>query len=283
MALLVRRFSTLIAVLALAAVLLPAAGAGSRETVLPTLYVDYAMNCTFAITDDDGKRVSSIPAGTYQVHVASVVVFAVVDLSGIDDFTACKGFVQFQLTGPGVSLFTTLQDGDEDKDYFKETFHGGGTYAAVDLNRPAVARAVFTATAGSGSANAPASPYVPSASATKPTASTDIVGSARKTYPFRGTLSASVDAAGKLKLLHNGRSVDSLKEGKYTTRVADRSKNAGFYFKLLNKNGAVVSSVTATTIPFVGNRTTTLTLKKGQWGFTAAGNGKKTLFIVVGT
>src|SRR4029078_799480 len=122
MALLVRRFLTLTAVLSTAAVLVATASGGARDTVLPSLYVDYALNCTFVITDDDGKRVSSIAPGTYQVLVRSVVVFALVDLSGIDDFTACKVFVQFQLSGPGVSTFTNLQEGDEDVDSFKATF-----------------------------------------------------------------------------------------------------------------------------------------------------------------
>src|SRR5262245_55759499 len=97
MALFVRRFVTPAAVLA-------TAGAGSRDTVLPSLYFDYAMNCSFTVTDDNGRRVTSIAPGTYQVFVRSVVVFAMVDLSGIDDFTACKGFVQFQLSGPGVNV-----------------------------------------------------------------------------------------------------------------------------------------------------------------------------------
>src|SRR4051812_36071428 len=129
MTLFVRRLFTLIAVMAGAVVLSVPAGAGTSDTVLPTLYVDYALNCTFVVTDDDGKRVTSVAPGTYQILVRSVVVFALVDLSGIDDFTACKGFVQFQLSGPGVSAFTNLQEGDEDTDSFKATFQPNATYS----------------------------------------------------------------------------------------------------------------------------------------------------------
>jgi hypothetical protein len=155
--------------------------------------VDYAMNCTFTITDDGGKRVSSIPPGTYQIQITTPVVFSAVDLSGINDFTACKSFVQFQLSGPGVNVTSTLQDGDEDKDILKETFQANSTYTARDLNQPLVARAVFTTTA-SGSPSAPANPAAPSTSPTKPSASVDIVGSALKANPFRGTLAATVSA-----------------------------------------------------------------------------------------
>ena len=137
------------------------------------------MNCTFTITDDDGTRVSSIAPGTYQIQVSSPVVFAAVDLSGINDFTACKSFVQFQLTGPGVNLVTTLQDGDEDKDVFTETFQPSSTYTARDLNQPSVARAVFTTTA-SGIAERAGSPSTSSGSSGKGTPSVDIVGSKAK-------------------------------------------------------------------------------------------------------
>jgi hypothetical protein len=282
MAVRVRRLSTLTAVLAVAAVLVPAGGAGTRQAVLPTLYVQYTMNCTFAIIDDGGRRVSSIAPGTYQIYVTTPVVFSAVDLSGIDDFTACKSFVQFQLAGPGINLFTTLQDGDEDKDVFRETFQAGSTYTAQDLNQPSVARVVFT-TAASGSPTAPTSPYTPgSSSGSKGSTSKDIVGSALKANPFRGTLTATVDAAGNLKLVYKGKAIGTLKGGRYTTTVTDKSKKAGVFFQLLGKNGGIVKSLTVSNVPFVGKRTTTVTLEKGQWVFLATGGGKKTYFVVVG-
>ena len=117
MAFFVRPVCTLVAVLVVATALVPWALAGSRADVLPTLYVEYGMGCNFTISDDNGRRVTSIAPGQYQIHVHTVVVFAVVDLSGISDLTACKGNVQFQLAGPGVDLFTTLQDGDEDRNH----------------------------------------------------------------------------------------------------------------------------------------------------------------------
>jgi hypothetical protein len=182
-----------------------------------------------------------------------------------------------------VNLTTTLQDGDEDKDMFRETFQPGATYTAVDLNQPAVARVVFT-TAASGAPTAPASPYVPGPSG-KPQTSVDPVGSEAPKVarlPFRGALTALVDTAGKLKLLFKGKAVGTLKEGRYSASVTDSSKKAGFFLQLLGKNGQVVSSFTASKPAFTGKRTASLTLRKGQWGFMATGGGKKNFFIVVG-
>jgi hypothetical protein len=272
---LVRRFSTLTAVLALAAVLVPAGSARSQDTVLPTLYVEYTINCVFAITDDDGKKVTSIAPGTYQIHVTTPLVFSEVDLSGINDMTACKGFVQFELSGPGVDLATTLQDGDDDDDDLKTTFRASSTYTARDLNQPSVARVVFSTTA-TGSPTAPTSPYKPSTSPTKSTTSTDIVGSALKSTPFRGTLKATVSTAGKLTLTFHGKAVEKLSAGRYSVKVVDRSKTAGFVLKQLHK-----SAITLTKSKFVGKSAGNVTMKPGQWLY-SRGGGQAHYFVVFG-
>jgi len=259
----------------------PAGGAATRDTVRPTLYVDYTLGCTFSISDDAGQRVTSIAPGTYDVHIATPVVFASVDLSGIDDFTACKSFVQFQLSGPGVSLFTTLQDGDEDKDDFVHTFLPSSTYTAQDLNRAAATRTTFTTTA-TGTPAAPASPYTPSSSLDKTTKSVDVVGSAIRSSPLRGALTAGIDAAGKASLAFRGKAPGTLKSGRYTTTVTDESKRSGLVLQLLGKTGKVVKTLTVTGAGFVGKRTKTLTLDKGQWLYAGSGGGKATYFIVVG-
>jgi hypothetical protein len=274
-----RRFSMIAAPFACAAAVVPAGGARQADTVLPTLYVSYTMNCTFTITGDNGARVSSIAPGTYQVFVTTPEVFADVDLTGVFDMTACKSFTQFQLTGPGVALSTTLQDGDEDKDLLKATFQPGGTYTAVDLNQPLVARAVFSTTA-TGAAGAVASPTTSSSSG-KGTTQADIVGSGVKpsatasTAPLRGTLVATVSAAGAPKLTFKGKGVTTLKAGRYTFSVSDRSAKGGFILQQI-KQGAI----TVTGVPFVGKRRVTLNLKAGQWFFYPTFVGAKTYFVV---
>ena len=265
-------WSTLAVVLAAAAVLVPAGSA--RHSALPTLYVAYTMNCTFGVTDDSGKKVSSIAPGTYQVYVTTPQVFANVDLTGISDMTACKSFTQFQLTGPGVSLFTTLQDGDEDKDLLKATFAANSTYTMVDLNQPSVARAVITTTA-TGSASSPTGPST-SAGGTSPSAKgstqSSLVGSA--VVPFRGKLAATVDAAGKLSLTTKGKPVATLKAGLYTFTVVDKSATSGFEIQRL-KAGAT----TLTSVAYKGTHVASITLKAGQWTFFSPG-GHKNYFIV---
>jgi len=256
-------------VLAGSLALVPAAGA-RRADVLPTLYVAYTMNCTFTITDDGGRRVASIAPGTYQVLVTTPMVFADVDLSGIFDMTACKGFVQFQLTGPGVSLQTTLQDGDEDKDLLRATFQPSATYTAQDLNQAAVTRTTF-GTQATGSAATPAGP--PSSVSGQGSSQESLVGSAA--FPFRGSLDAIVSKTGKLSLSRNGKTVSSLKAGRYTFSVDDESGASGFTVKPLRGKPVAV-----TTQPFVGSHDVTLTLKQGRWFF-YSGTGKRATFIVV--
>ena len=137
--------------------LVPSAVAQRSDTTLPSLYVNYALNCTFKITTDSGSPVTSIAPGGYQLQIMTPQVFADIDLSGIFDMTACKSYVQFQLTGPGVNVTTTLQDGDEDYGVFTVNFLPGSTYVAVDNNQPSVATTTFT-TLSSGSPITPTSP-----------------------------------------------------------------------------------------------------------------------------
>ena len=148
MAVRVRLISTLIAVLAVAAFVVSSGNAGSRasgQPALPTLYVNYTMNCTFSIADDLGRPVSQIAPGTYQVEVITPIMFklAVPGGPGVDniapnDYTGCKGWVQFQLTGPGVNLSTTLESGcDAFLVLPAQTFKAGG-----DLHRPGLEPAV---------------------------------------------------------------------------------------------------------------------------------------------
>jgi hypothetical protein len=273
-----RRFSTLAAPLAGAAALVPTGGARPADSVLPTLYVNYTMNCTFSITGDNGARVSSIPPGTYQVFVTTPMVFADVDLTGVFDMTACKSFTQFQLTGPGVNLSTTLQDGDEDKELMKATFQPSGTYIAVDNNQPSVARVAFTTTA-TGSAGAVASP-TSSSSSGKGTTETSIVGSGVKSssaaaLPLRGTLLATVSAAGTPRLMFRGKPVATLKAGRYTFSVSDQSARGGFILQQIKQGANTLASVA-----YVGKRSVTLNLKAGQWFFYPTFLGAKTYFIV---
>lgn len=260
----------LITVVALAGVL--AAAAGARPSALPTLYVDYTMNCTFSISDDAGRRVSTIPPGTYQVQIQTPVAFGAVDLTGIHDMTACQSFVQFQLTGPGVNLASTLGDGDSAFWLYTETFQPGATYTAVDNNQPSVARAVFsTATSGSATASGGTSTTSTSTSA-KGSTQQSLVGS--EASPFRGSLDAIVLKSGKLSLSRNGKTVSFLKTGRWTFSVDDESTRAGFLVQVLHGKPTTVTGAS-----YTGSHDVTLQLKPGRWFFYTPG-GKKSVFFV---
>ena len=155
MAVRVRRALTLSAALLAAAVLVPVSSASRRDNgapALPTLYVVYTINCTFTIVDDRGNPVTSIAPGNYQIEVSTPIMFKLVvpggptvDKIAPDDFRGCKGWVQFQLTGPGVNVFTTLDSGcDAFLILPEQTFRPNATYTAQDLNQPSVAHASFS-------------------------------------------------------------------------------------------------------------------------------------------
>ena len=275
-----RLYPALAGAFAVMAATIPAASATRSDQVLPTLYVNYTMNCTFTITGDNGARVTSIPPGTYQVFITTPMVFADVDLTGITDMTACKSFTQFNLNGPGVNLSTTLQDGDEDKELDRATFQPGSTYVAVDNNQPGVARVSFTTTA-TGSASDVTSPTSSSGSG-KGDVQSNLLGSSSKaststtpSLPLRGTLVGTVSTSGTAKLTYQGKGVTTLKAGRYTVSVNDHSAKGGFIIQGVKQGGTTVTGVA-----FVGKRTRTLDLRAGQWFFYPTFVGSKTFFIV---
>ncbi len=273
MVLRVRRTSIFLVVLAAAAVLAPAGVAGKRASAppaYPTLYVKYTMNCTFTIQDDDGKRVSSIAPGTYQVEVSTPLMFKLVvpGGEGIDhlepnDFTGCRGWVQFQLTGPGVDLFTTLDTGC---DAFlllpPQNFKAGSSYTAQDLNQPAVTRTALTVLQ-SGTAPVPKTPYT--ATSDKGQTFSDIVGSAVRNV-LRTKLTGTLSATGKPTLTKQGAAVSKLKAGNYRFVITDRDSKHSFTLKAVNGKSTGLSGVR-----FVGKKTTNIRLSPGRWMYTAGG------------
>jgi hypothetical protein len=262
-----RRALLLIAALmAAAAVLAPLGTASPRaagQPALPTLYVQYTMNCTFAIFDDNGHPVTAIPPGKYQLEVSTPIMFKLVRPGGVtvdniapNDYTGCKGWVQFELTGPGVNVFTTLDTGcDAFLILPEQTFRPNATYNAVDLNQPSVAHASFT-TLASGTPLVPKSPY--GTISGKGTLQQDIVGSAA----IKATLNGSIATTGLPALKNDkGKSVSVLKSGRYKFSISDQSKKASFTVESVN-SGTIKELTTAS---FVGRRSVTLNLTPGRY------------------
>jgi hypothetical protein len=268
-----------VAALVVASLLLPVQ-TGRADSSLPALYVNYTMNCTFTMTDDAGKTLTSVAPGSYQILVTSPVPFAAVDLSGINDMTACKGFAQFALSGPGVSLTTTMDNGDSDNAVLYATFAPSSTYTAVDDIQPAVARFSFTTT----SAGTPAPPSVETTAATTTTKAPTVAGGSSASSsptppaasgPDRGTLAATVSDSGAVALTDKGKAVTTLRAGRYTIAVTDESRRTGFVVQQLH--GATTWLSTGA---FTGKRTRAIDFTKGQWSFSASTAGAKTWFIV---
>jgi len=256
-----------VAALLLAAALAFAAQASAKPAAIQTLYVTYTMKCTFTITDDSGTNVTSIAPGLYQVQVTTPGSFSAVDLTGVTDFTACKGSAQFQLTGPGVNVQTTLNDGDGSQDVLTATFQPSSTYVAQDNNQPSVTRLTFTTLASGAGA---------SSGGTTSTGATTTTSTTTAGTPLKGTLHGAVSPSGKLTLTYKGKSVLTLAPGLYKFSVVDKSKKSGFSVEQLHGAATMVSGVA-----FVGTRTATINLKSGQWFFSSTPAGKKIGFAVL--
>jgi hypothetical protein len=254
----------------------------SADSALPTLYVNYTMNCTFTMTDASGKTLTSVAPGNYQLLVTSPAPFAAVDLAGVNDMTACMGSAQFALTGPGVSVTTTMDDGDSDNAVLDVALEPSSTYTAVDNTQPTIAHFSFTTTAAAtatppGVATTPETTTAATTSTPQAKAPTLAGGTgAPQTIPDRGTLAAAVSAAGVVALTYKGKAVTTLRAGRYTIALTDASRRSGFVVQQLH--GGTIELSTAS---FTGKRSRPVDFSKGQWSFSPSPAGAKTYFIVL--
>jgi hypothetical protein len=264
----VYRLSFLLVVLAAA---LFASGGANTATINPTLYFNYTMNCTFSVVDDSGNPVTSVAPGQYQIDVRTPVPFGTIP-KNFSDMTACKGMPQFQLTGPGVNISTTLTAGCESDESYPATLQPSATYVAVDLNQPTVARASFT-TLASGTPQKITSPYT-NTNLGKGTPNQSIVGSAL-TAATKATLAGTLTPRGAVTLTMKGKPVTKLAPGKYTFAITDKSTRASF--DLLGPKSPKKQNLTGSA--FVGKKSVTVTLTKGRWTF-LSGLGQIHFFTV---
>jgi hypothetical protein len=244
--------------LAFALAVCAVAAVPSAQAAFPSLYVNYKTeDCTFRVTNDAGAAVSTIPPGTYQVVITTPDPYGV--FGQTDGLAACKGFIQFRLNGPGVSVYTTLDYGDGTSEMYPATFQPGAVYTMQDDNNiPGTSRTISVATSGSAT---------PTPTGGK--------GTAAGATDALATLHGVVAANGKLSLRRNGKAVTSLKAGRYTFSVDDRSRRLGSRVQVLNGK-----SQTITSPGYVGWQQVTLTLGPGRWAFFAPG-GQRTVFLVV--
>jgi hypothetical protein len=235
------------------------AAAPGAQAAFPSLYVNYKTeDCTFRVTNDSGAAVATIAPGTYQVVITTPDPYGV--FGQTDGLAACKGFIQFRLNGPGVDVYTTLDYGDGTSEIYSATFQPGASYTIQDDNNIAgTRRTINVSTSG---AAAPAT--TPGKKGTSAGASDALA-----------TLHGIVARNGKLSLRRSGKTVTSLKAGRYTFSVDDQSKKLGSRLQVLNGKAQTITSA-----GYVGWQEVTLTLAPGRWVFFSPG-GARTVFLVV--
>ncbi len=244
-----------------------AGGSGAVIPGIPSIYIDYAPDCTFVMIADGGFAMNSstagptLPPGNYQV-----VLHMPNPISGY----ACQAPI-FSFTGPGVSTGSTFAMEAIDTDV-AVTLQPSSTYVAIDrAGGPATQRIFATAATGSSSSLLPTT--TTTASGGKGAVQQGLVGSQVEAY--RGTLTATVSAAGNASFRRGGRAVGSLKAGRYDITVSDASSRAGFF---MARRGA--DPLRVTSLAFKGKHGRVVTLTAGQWSFYSK-VGKPTAFIVV--
>jgi hypothetical protein len=226
-----------------------------------TLNVTFSANDTIAVTLGDGTPVGStsgaptvIPAGYYTVQITGPM--------GLPD-----GLPYFQLTGPGVDLLSNLNEGGLDSWRDQVTLATSSTYTWTDDAIPGIVH-TFVTSADVGGA-APATAVSPTKGA--PTQDQDIVGSG--VVPTRGSLTASVSAAGQPRVLVDGAPAGNLLAGTYRITVTDRSPKAGLVVTL---SGHAEHDLTG--VRFVGKRSISVKLTPGRWTF-ATGTARESIVV----
>ena len=85
--------------------------------------------------------------------------------------------------------------------------------------------------------------------------------------PAATTLKGTVGPGFTIKLTSGGKKVTKLKAGKYTFAIADKASVHNF---VLEQESGGTWEKQLTSVPFVGKKTVTVTLKKGKWKYYCA-------------
>jgi hypothetical protein len=240
-------------------------GAQGRTAANPSMVVTFSPSGSVTVTLNGAAVGSTSGAPTTMAGGYYSIV-----LNGPGD---CINLPLFELSGPGIDLQDDMHGGEVDTHSVPAYFVPNSTYTwHIDRN----ASVVYTfRTTSDVVGTAPAGTNTTPTSTTKKPAPTsqDITGSG--ILPFRGTLTAAVSARGILTLAYKGKSVATLKAGKYTIAVSDRSSTNGF---MLEKLQHALMSLTGTT--FVGKRSMSINLTAGKW-LVLHSPGKTTYSILV--
>jgi hypothetical protein len=258
-----------IRILTLFAIAVAAVVPVARAADLPSIYVTYADDCTYHLTNDAGAAVTAVAPTTYQIVIATPAPFAAVFEPGRDPL-GCNGNVKFRFTGPGVDISTTLDGGDGAYEVYTATFRSGAGYTMQDDTNVAGTRRTLVASAPVSSATA----GLPSSSSTASTPKKTAARVAVVGPKVVGALAGSVSTAGKLALTLKGKPVTTLAAGRYRISVLDEASRAAFVVQQAGKK-----ATTVTTKAYLGRGAATVALLPGQWTFYST-PGKKRFFVV---
>jgi len=234
------------------------AAAGAHGAVSQTIYAYFDVDGGLQVRYADSSNVgSTIPPGTYTINLNN---------NGADDLGVDH---IFHLTGPGVDYKAANVDTSA---VLSVTFQPGATYRVFDDLNPTISQTIVAT-----NAPAPVTPNPlssrPVTGSSKPTTS-GIVGS-EVGPPVLGSLDATVSTAGKVGLTRKGTTVRSLKQGRYSFAVDDRSRTAGFEVESARGKPVTISSDI-----FLGTHHVIVTLKPGRWFFSSPGGSRKSFSVV---
>jgi hypothetical protein len=257
----------LLAATGVAAALLSVSPAAlGRSAANPTIRVQFSLNGTIAVTGPTGAPLGTtsgsptvIPAGYYTVLLLGP--------------GGCAVIPYFELRGPGENIANNLTEGELDNDSVNAFFQPNSTYTWRNRDVPGSVFTFVTSSEVQGTAPPVSGPKGNQAPNHTTVKSTDFVGS--DILPFRGTLTAAVNSAGRLSLAYKGKSIGRLNAGRYTIAVTDRSTTSGF---TLQKGKRAPLNITGRT--FVGKHSAKVDLTPGKWVFTPI-SGKQAYTISV--
>jgi len=260
-----------LAVCGLAIGLLAAAAAAMAANELDVTYVG---STSLTIKADDGTVVRSgatLPAGSYLIVV-------------YDENDANP---DFRINGPGISISSGLNTAMGMGNAFPLgpfNFQAGSSYQITDANMPASAAITITFGTGSGITNPAGSSNSSSSAGSSGSgsggggSSSGSAGSSGSSVAKTvGTLKAAVTASGAGTLTFSGKAPKTLRAGRYTITVDDRSKTSGVILGRISKQAITLSGSAA-----VGSSTHTVTLGAGRWFYATSARSRKTYFTVVG-
>jgi hypothetical protein len=242
-----------------------ASAATSRTTAPLSLNVNFTTNGVISVSLPNGSPVG-VTSGSPTVLPAG---YYIVNMNGPG---GCAAMPHFILRGPGVQIFDNLNEGESDHVEYNANLLPNSTYVWSSDGAPGVNHTFVTSSDVQGTA--PARPTGGLTSGNHTTVkSSDFVGS--DILPDRGKLVGSISAAGKLSLAYQGKSVASLKAGRYAVVVTDKSSSVGLTVQKVKRAVTAVSSRR-----FVGKKTVDLQLTAGKWTFAPSG-GKQSFTIPV--